>query len=191
MTLTVEDLTGYVERDFDADLTRFLTDRPALDDLDLSDVRPIEPFLARLPAPAAAALAAFDRLVRSGTLPEFLDVAEWSYGFDFAANDCGILDSDYETRLSDDDVYSIGADGGGNLWVVLTNGQVAIWFHEEEVLEEGTRFDNLDVFLWSYVRYEAVRDGTLDLAEVEADFLALGQDGALQPELGLLASMRA
>ncbi|GIM91350.1 hypothetical protein [Paractinoplanes toevensis] len=191
MTLTVEDLTGYVERDFDADLTLFLTDRPALDDLDLSDVRPIEPFLARLPAPAAAALAAFDRLVRSGTLPEFLDVAEWSYGFDFAANDCGILDSDYETRLSDDDVYSIGADGGGNLWVVLTNGQVAIWFHEEEVLEEGTRFDNLDVFLWSYVRYEAVRDGTLDLAEVEADFVALGQDGALQPELGLLASMRA
>jgi hypothetical protein len=191
VTLTVEDLTGYVERDLDADLTRYLTDRPLLDDLDLSDVRPIEPFLARLPAPAAAALAAFDRLVRSGTLPEFLDIAEWSYGFDFAANDCGILDSDYETRLSDDDVYSIGADGGGNLWVVLTNGQVAIWFHEEEVLEEGTRFDNLDVFLWSYVRYEAVRDGTLDLAEVEADFHALGQDGALQPELGLLASMRA
>jgi hypothetical protein len=26
-----------------------------------------------------------------------------------------IRDSDYETELTDDDVYSIGADGGGNL----------------------------------------------------------------------------
>ena len=190
MTLTVDDLNGYVERSLDADLARYLPDRDCLDDLDLSESRPIEPFLERLPAPAAAALAAFDRRVRSGELPEFLDIDDWSYGFDFAANDCGILDSDYETALTDDDVYSIGADGGGNLYVVLTTGQVAVWFHEEEVLEGHTRFDNLDVFLWSYVRYEAVREGTLRVTQVEADFEALGQDGALEPELGLLTSMR-
>jgi hypothetical protein len=189
--LTVADLSGYAERDLAADLARFLPDRPVLTDLDLDEARPIEPFLQRLPAPAAASLAAFDRLVCSGTMPEFLDIAEWSYGFDFAANECGILDSDYETELSEDDVYSIGADGGGNLYVVLAGGQVAVWFHEEEVLEEHTRFDNLDVFLWTCVRYEAVREGTLTLADVEADFEALGQDGALEPELGLLTTLRA
>ncbi|MFD0517032.1 hypothetical protein [Paractinoplanes durhamensis] len=191
MTLTVDDLTGYVERDLDADLARLLPDRPAITDIDLAEVRPIEPFLQRLPPAAASALAAFDRRIGSGTMPEFLDIADWSYGFDFAANECGILDSDYETALSDDDVYSIGADGGGNLYVVLASGQVAVWFHEEEVLEGHTRFDNLDVFLWCYVRYEAVRAGTLALADVEADFVSLGQAGALEPELGLLASMRA
>ncbi|MGW5379996.1 hypothetical protein ACWESM_31610 [Nocardia sp. NPDC003999] len=113
-----------------------------------------------------------------------------SYGFDFAGNNCGILDSDYETELTDGDVYSIGADGGGNLYVVLSNGQVAIWFHEEEVVEEGTRFDDLDVFLWSVVRYHAVRAGVLEREAVEADFLALGQDGALEPNLGLLRLMK-
>jgi hypothetical protein len=189
--LTVADLNGYAERDLAADLTRFLPDRPLLADLDLDETRPIEPFRQRLPAAAAAALTAFDRLVRSGTMPDFLDIAEWSYGFDFAANECGILDSDYETELSEDDVHSIGADGGGNLYLVLTSGQVAVWFHEEEVLEGHTRFDNLDVFLWSQVRYEAVRDGTLALADVAADFESLGQDGVLEPELGLLTTLRA
>jgi hypothetical protein len=190
VTLTVDDLNGYVERDLDADLARFFPDRPLIDDLDLAEVRPIEPFLQRLPEAAAASLAAFDRKVGAGTLRQFLDIADWSYGFDFAANECGILDSDYETALSDDDVYSIGADGSGSLYVVLTNGQVALWFHEEEVIEEHTRWDNLDVFLWSYVRYEAVREGTLTVADVEADFESLGQPGALEPELGLLTYLR-
>ncbi|WP_406230386.1 hypothetical protein [Nocardia sp. NBC_01009] len=108
-------------------------------------------------------MAAFDRRVRSGRLPQFLDILSWCYGFDFAGNNCGIRDSDYITELTDDDVYSIGADGGGNLYVVLTNGLVAVWFHEEEVVEGGKRFDNLDVFLWSFVRYRAVRAGKLAL----------------------------
>ena len=73
---------------------------------------------------------------------------------------------------------------------VLTNGQVGVWFHEEEVVEGGTRFDNLDVFIWSAVRYRAVREGRLDRAAVEADFLALGQDGALEPEVGMLKYMK-
>ncbi|MFE5218236.1 hypothetical protein ACFRC1_27475 [Streptomyces sp. NPDC056626] len=72
---------------------------------------------------------------------------------------------------------------------MLTSGRVAVWSHEEEVIEAGTQFDNLDVFVWSIVRYHAVRAGILDLAAVEDDFRALGQPGALAPGVGLLAAM--
>ncbi|WP_040810631.1 hypothetical protein [Nocardia concava] len=187
MTLAVADLVGYADRDLDTDLLRWFPDAEPV--RVTAETRSVAPFLERLEPVHAAALAAFDRRVRSGRMPQFLDIFDWSYGFDFAGNDCGILDSDYETELTDDDVYSIGADGGGNLYVVLTNGQVAVWFHEENVVEGGTRFDNLDVFLWTYVRYRAVRAGKLAREDVEADFRALGQDGALTPNLGLLHSM--
>ncbi|MFC9996676.1 hypothetical protein [Nocardia sp. NPDC127526] len=188
MPLTTADLAGYIDRDLDADLTRWF---PDAEPVDLpAETRPVAPFLDRLTPSDAAALSALDRRVRSGRFPQFLDMFDWSYGFDFAENDCSILDSDYTTELTDDDVYTIGADGGGNLYAVLTNGQVAVWFHEEEVLEGGTRFDNLDVFLWSFVRYRAVRAGKLPLAAVEADFLSLAQDGAVTPDLGLLSHMR-
>ncbi|MCP2315693.1 hypothetical protein APR12_001026 [Nocardia amikacinitolerans] len=188
MTLTLADLVGYTDRDLDADLARWFPDATPVQVPE--QTRPVTPFLARLAPADAAALAALDRRVRSGRLPQFLDIFSWSYGFDFGENGCGLLDSDYTTELADDDVYSIGADGGGNLYVVLTNGQVAVWFHEEEVLEGGTRFDNLDVFLWSFVRYRAVRAGKLARSAVEADFVALGQDGALEPNLGLLNYMK-
>ncbi|WP_431976641.1 hypothetical protein [Micromonospora haikouensis] len=189
MTLTPDDLVGYVANGLDADLARWFADRPPV--TVPAGTRPVAPMLDRLPPTAATALAAFDQRVRSGRMPQFLDIYDWSYGFDFAGNDCGILDADYETTLTDDDVYSIGADGGGNLHVVLATGQVGLWFHEEEVVEGATRFDNLDVFAWSVVRYHAVRAGVLDRAAVEADFLSLGQDGALEPEVGLLRSMKA
>ncbi|MBW6435803.1 hypothetical protein KZ829_18845 [Actinoplanes hulinensis] len=185
MPVTVERLAGYGERDFDADLARWFPDRPSVA---LSNqIRPVAPFLERLPGGAAAALEGFDRKVRSGTLPRVLDVSDDSYGFEFADNGCDILDSDYETALSDDDVWSIGFDGGGNYYVVLTNGQVAVWFHEEQVIEADTRFDNLDVFLYAIVRYQAVRAGVLNRADVEADLRALGQPGIDHPDVGLLA----
>lgn len=188
MSLTVDQLTGYGERDLDADLARWFPGAPRVD-VPVS-TRPVAPFLVKLPPDAATALAAFDRRVRSGILPGgFLGIYDWSYAFDFAANDCQILDSDYETELSDDDVWSLGADGGGNYYVMLANGRVAVWFHEEEVIEAETQFDNLDVFLWSVVRHQAVRAGVLDLAAVEADFHALGQPGVLAEGTGLLASL--
>ncbi|MFF7295985.1 hypothetical protein [Streptomyces sp. NPDC008265] len=187
MSLLVDHLTGYVERDLDADLARWFPDAPPV--AIPAPIRPVEPFLARLPGDAATALAAFDRRVRSGTMRQCLDVHDWSYAFDFAANDCAVLDSDYETELGDEDVWSLGADGGGNLYMMRANGRVAVWFHEEEVLEEGTDFDNLDVFVWSAVRYRAVRAGVLDLAAVEADFRSLAQPGVLAPEVGLLAGL--
>ncbi|NEA47850.1 hypothetical protein [Streptomyces sp. SID10815] len=187
MALTVDHVAGYVERGLDADLARWFPAAPGTDIP--ASTRPVEPFLARLPAGSATALAGFDRRVRSGAVPASLDIHDWSYGFDFAANDCRILDCDYETELGDDDVWSVGADGGGNYYVVLTSGRVAVWFHEEEVIEAGTQFDNVDVFVWSIVRYHAVRAGVLELAAVEADFHALGQPGALAPGLGLLAAL--
>lgn len=186
MTLTVADLIGYVERDLDGDVARWLAgeDRVAVP----ADTRPVTPFAARLAPADAAALSGLDRRVRAGTFPQILDAYDWSYGFDFAGNEVGLADSD-GTELTDDDVYAIGADGGGNYYVVLTNGQVVVWFHEEEALEADTRFDNLDVFVWSTVRFAAVRAGALSVADVEADFRALGQPGALHPELGLLARL--
>ncbi|MDP9796747.1 hypothetical protein J2S43_005259 [Catenuloplanes nepalensis] len=188
MTLTVADLTGYVERDLDADVARWLAaeDRVVVP----ASTRPVAPFAARLSPADAAALTGLDRRVRAGAFPQILDAYDWSYGFDFAANGARIVDSDYETELIDDDVFAIGADGGGNYLVVLTNGQVAVWFHEEEVLEADTRFDNLDVFIWSMVRFAAVRAGTLPVTEVEADFRALAQPGAVHPEFGLLTRMK-
>ncbi|MBZ3905850.1 MULTISPECIES: hypothetical protein [Streptomyces] len=187
MSLTVEQLTGYVERDLDADLARWFPDGPRVEIP--ASTRPVEPFLARLPPAAATALASFDRRVRSGTLARFFDIDEWSYAFDFAKNDAVILDTDYETELSDDDVWSLGADGSGNHFVVLTSGRIAVWFHEEQVIEADTQYDGLDVFLWSLVRYHAVRAGVLHRADVEDDFRSLAQPGALAPEIGLLAYM--
>jgi hypothetical protein len=188
VTLTPDDLIGYAERDLDADIARWF---PSADPAEVpGTTRSIEHLLDRLPPAGAAALAGFDRRVREGRIPALFDIAEWSYGFAFAAGGCRILDSDYETELTDDDVFTIAADGGGNLWTVLANGQVAVWFHEEEVLEGGTRFDHLDVFLWSLVRYHAVRRGVLNRSDVEADFRSLGQDGALAEDLGLLAGMK-
>ncbi|WP_033342461.1 hypothetical protein [Catenuloplanes japonicus] len=188
MTLTVADLTGYVERDLDADLARWLPGASAVSVP--ADTRPVAPLAARMSPADAAALTGLDRRVRTGTFPQMLDMYDWSYGFDFEANDCGILDSDYETELTDDDVYALGADGDGNYYVVLENGQVAVWFHEEEVLEAGTRFDNLDVFLWHVVRCAAVRAGALTRADVEDDFRALAQDGALAEPFGLLHRLK-
>ncbi|SDT79865.1 hypothetical protein [Actinoplanes derwentensis] len=188
MTLTPDDLIGYVERDLDADIARWFPDAERAEVP--VETRSIDRLVGLLPASGAAALTAFDQRVRVGRVPAVFDVSDWSYGFDFAGNDCGIVAADYETEISGDDVFTLAADGSGNLWTLLADGQVAVWFHEEEVLEEGTRFDHLDVFLWSLVRYHAVRQGRLSLAEVKADFLALGQGGMVAPELGMLTYLK-
>ncbi|MCF2526509.1 hypothetical protein [Yinghuangia soli] len=189
MSLTLAGLTGYIDRDLDADLARWFPDAPRVDVP--AETPPIAPFLAKLPAEAATALAAFDRRVRSGDLAYFLDIEDWSYAFDFEDNGCQILDTDYETEIPSEDVWSLGADGGGNYYVVLTDGRVALWFHEEEVIEADTHFDTVDAFVWSLVRYRAIRNGALALADVEADFHSLAQPGVLAPQLGLLATLKA
>ncbi|MDI1460755.1 hypothetical protein QEZ54_07245 [Catellatospora sp. KI3] len=189
MALTLDHIYGYVENGLDDDLARWFPSAPRVSLP--ATTRAVEPFLSRLPSGAAASLAAFDRRVRSGSMADFLDIADWSYGFDFTANECDLLDADYTTTtVSGDDVWSIGADGSGSYHVVLASGQVALWFHEEQVIEGHTRFDNLDVFVWSVVRYRAVRAGALDLASVENDFRALAQPGVLADEVGLLAMLR-
>ncbi|MFE9787710.1 hypothetical protein ACFYO7_20245 [Nocardia salmonicida] len=99
MTLT---LVGYTDRGLDADLARRLSDEsePVVVS---AETRSVEPFLEKLGPVDAAALAAFDRRVRSGRLPQFLDIFDWSYAFDFAGNGCKILDADYTTELTDED----------------------------------------------------------------------------------------
>lgn len=185
MPVKIEELAGYIEHGLDDDLQRWFPDAPRVEVP--ASTPPVAPFLARLPPDAAAALAAFDRRARSGAMAEFMDIDEDVYGFDFYANDCQILDTDYETQIPGEDIWSLAADGGGNHYVVLPSGRVAVWFHEEEVIEADTQYDNLDVFMWCLVRYRAVRTGVLDLASVEPDFRALAQPGALAPEIGLLA----
>ncbi|MEV6348397.1 hypothetical protein [Actinoplanes sp. NPDC051851] len=179
MPLNLDDLSGYTVTALAADLDRWFADEERVDVG--SDIRPVTDFLQLLPSADAAALAAFDTLVRSGRLAQFMDVYDWSYGFDFAANDCAVHGAEH--------VWALAADGSSNLYVVLPDGSIRIWFHEEETLEEGTGFDNLDVFLWTMVRYRATLDGSLELAEVEDDLRALGQPGVLHAELGLLASL--
>ncbi|MEV7414780.1 hypothetical protein [Streptomyces sp. NPDC089919] len=187
MGLRVEQVAGYAERELDGDLARWFAGAPRA--AVPARVRPVEPFLARLPQAAATALAALDLRVRTGALPAALGIEDWSYAFEFEANGCQVLDTDYATELPDADVWSVGADGSGNYFVVLTDGRVAVWFHEEEVIEAGTHFDDLDVFLWTIVRYHAVKAGVLTLAEIEQDLRDLAQPGVLAPDIGLLASL--
>lgn len=57
VTLTRDDLAGYVERDLDADLARWFADRPLVTVPE--ETRPVAPFLERLAPASAAALSAF------------------------------------------------------------------------------------------------------------------------------------
>jgi hypothetical protein len=179
VAITLADLTGYIERDLDAELARWFPDAPRV--TIAPTVRPVEPFLARLPADAARALEAFDRRVRAGTLARIwgLDItSHWSYGFDFAANEVEVLDEDGEVDITDD-VWCLALDGGGNHYVVLTSGRVAVWNHEEGTIEGHTDFDNIDVFLWSMVRVAALHSRVLGYPDIEPDIDALAQRGAL------------
>jgi hypothetical protein len=54
-----------------------------------------------------------------------------------------------------------------------------VWNHEESRIEHHTQFDDIDVFLWSMVRIGALRAGVIGYPDVEADFDALAQPGAL------------
>ncbi|MEU7820327.1 hypothetical protein [Catellatospora sp. NPDC049133] len=71
MTLTLDHLAGYVDRDLDADLAHWYADAPTV--RIPAEVRAVEPFLAKLPPLAAAVLSAFDRRGRSGAMPQFLN----------------------------------------------------------------------------------------------------------------------
>jgi hypothetical protein len=57
MPITVDQLTGYGERDLDADLARWFPERPTVQLT--TAIRPVAPFAARLPPDAGAALEAY------------------------------------------------------------------------------------------------------------------------------------
>lgn len=181
MSTNLAELTGYVEQDLDADLAYwFPGERPVSI---ASTIRPVEPFLARLPVDAARALESLDRKVRGGTLTAIptLDIAEdWSYGFDFIANGVELFheDDEDETDVAGE-VWCLGLDGDGNQYVVLASGRVALWNHEEGVIERDSQFNSIDVFLWTMVRVSALRAGILRYADIEPEFNALGQQAPL------------
>jgi hypothetical protein len=180
MPMTPERLAEYIARDLDADLARWF---PDADRVSIAPtVRPAAPFAARLPADAAEVLLAFDAKVRSGTLASLyrLDLLEdWTYGFDFAAHDITVLDAERETDIAAD-VWSLATDGAGNHYVLLTNGQVALWICDESGLEEGGAvFEGLDALLWWKVRAAAVNQGMLTWSDVEPELVALQRAGVL------------
>ncbi|MFF5173317.1 hypothetical protein ACFY3U_11845 [Micromonospora sp. NPDC000089] len=63
MAINLDDLSGYVERDLDADLARWFSDRSRAPVPE--ETRPVAPMLDRLPPTSAAALAAVEADFRS------------------------------------------------------------------------------------------------------------------------------
>jgi len=180
MALRPERLVGYIARDLESDLARWL---PDAERVSVSPgVRPVAPFAARMPGGAAQVLLDFDAKVRSGALASLyrLNICdEWTYGFDFASHGVEVLDADRETDIAAD-VWSLATDGGGNHYVLLTNGQVALWIHDEGGLEEGgAGFDGLDALLWWKVRAAAVHRGVLTWSDVEPELVALQEAGVI------------
>jgi hypothetical protein len=178
MPIKLKDLEGYVERDMDADTAKWFADAERVSIAD--SIVPVAPFLKTLPKHAATTLASFDAKIRGGKFPAIpcLDIMDdWTYGFDFVKNGVEVIDGDGNDVASK--VWSLALDGGGNHYIQLTNGKVAIWFHEESSIEEHTQFDNLDVFLWSMIRLGAVRKKKLAKQDIANDFEILAQPGAL------------
>ncbi|MFE0703995.1 hypothetical protein [Streptomyces sp. NPDC058872] len=186
LPVTADRLSGYTERDLDGDLARWF---PRLERMS-PVVRQVSPFLAKLPPDAARALVSFDTRVRSGQMPNFIDEnwPEGDYGFDFRAEGAeDLLAGNPEEAVSADDVWPLGVDGGGNRYLMMTNGRVMAWDHSGGVEGyEWSGFSSMDVFLWAMVRYRAVVTGVLPADEVRADFVAMGEPGISNPVLGLL-----
>jgi hypothetical protein len=138
--------------------------------------RPVDEFLAPLPAATAAALAHWDNLAWVGAIPDmFLFEEGGMYGFDFTANDVEVYDGgvDVSARL-----WMLGHDGGGNGYCVLPSGEVGIWNHETNEIEQHNRFPSLDSFAWALVRVSAIEAGTLDRDDPEvADLMDSQVDG--------------
>lgn len=178
MPLSLSQIDGYVERGLDADAAKWFADAARVSIAD--SIPPVNAFAAKLPAKASKSLLAFDAKVRGGKFPTVpcLDIMDdWTYGFDFVKNGVEVLDGDGNDVAAD--VWTLALDGGGNHYLQLPNGKVAVWNHEESSIEDHTQFEDLDVFLWSMLRLGAVRAKKLAKADIAGDFEALAQPGAL------------
>jgi len=177
--MKIESLSGYTKKGLSDDLAKWFVDAERCEVAE-GGIRSLAGFLKHLDESHHASMTAFDALVRGGKWPSVsgLDIMDdWTYGFDFAKNDVNVLDEDGE-EVDRESVYSLGCDGGGNHYVVLKDGRVVVWNHEEDSIEGHTQFANLDVFLWVLLRVAAVDDGKLDKAAIEKDIRALKQGGA-------------
>ena len=126
--------------------------------------------------PAARALAGWDELARAGTIPDVYRFEQGDrYGFDFAAAGVPVFVGGTNVAA---DVWALGHDGGGNVYLVTTSGAVRIWNHETYALEPANRsgFTSLDAFAWALVRLAAVDARRLTAADLRAA-LAAGDAG--------------
>ncbi len=149
----------YVAKHMDDDTARWLGGEhmQAVDE----DVRPVTEFLATLPSDAARVLKEWDRRARAGTIPFVIALEDYQYGDDLAA--AGIpVTADGEEMSSR--VWSLGHDGGGNLYLVLPSGKVQVWDHETEKLCK-IAFPSLDAFAWALVLQAAADKGSVSREE--------------------------
>ncbi len=177
--MKIESLAGYTQKGLSGDVAEWFADAERCE-VDEEGIRPLAGFLKHLDKRHHASMKAFDALVRGGKWPSIsgLDIMDdWTYGFDFAKNDVNVLDEEGE-EVDRESVYSLGCDGGGNHYMVVEDGRVVVWNHEEDSIEGHTQFASLDVFLWVMLRLAAVEDGKLAQSAVEKDIRSLKQGGA-------------
>lgn len=174
------DLSGYlVGGEFDEDVRRWgLEDsRPFVPP---SKVQPPASFADRLPYESAReSLKVLAERVAADKFPYLRNFGvDHSFGLDFAAReDLECLDSNFEKDRSSE-VFPLASDGGGNVFCLMSDGTVSIWNHEEENVEEHTRFSSLDETLWCLLRVEALGQDKLHLDEVRDTFESLESGGA-------------
>ncbi|MBX3229393.1 MAG: hypothetical protein KIT84_17755 [Labilithrix sp.] len=120
---------------------------------------PPEAFLAKLPADARRAFDALHARLKNGSFPELYDFnVEW--GHDTS-----------EFRNVEPDAFAMANDGAGNYWLVCPDGTVRTWCHEEGgLMEDHNGFTSLDDAFACFVRYAAVREENVSLAEVRGVF---------------------
>ncbi|MEM9191025.1 MAG: hypothetical protein AAGF12_17700, partial [Myxococcota bacterium] len=186
----------YAESSLAADMARLVPDGEINDFLSwraeqvAKGRRPLDPdeFSAQLRPEARGAFSAWWELVRSG---EFRDPSGFAllFGYNLSADGVAL-------KLDGEDIsegaFPLGADMGGNFFVLLSDGAVVIWNHEEDTVEEHTRFPSLDAFAWTLLHVHAAGEEQLAfdevlavLGECEADTGPYWMLEELAEELGL------
>lgn len=177
--MKIASLAGYVQKGLTDDAKKWFAKTERCEVAD-EKIRKLSTFLAHLDEEHHATMKALDAMIRGKKFPSIqgVDISDdWTYGFDFAKNDVEILDEDGEP-VDAASVWSLACDGGGNHYMVTSDGRVVVWNHEEGNIEGHTQFANLDVFFWVMLRLAAIEDGKLQKKDVEKEIRSLKQGGA-------------
>ena len=131
-------------------------------------------FAKRLEGRAAESLLALAQIVQSGAFRDTNDFA-LDFGYDLAGDGVEIL---LDGQNVTSDVFSLGNDMSGNVFLVLPDGRVGIWSPNEGTVEEHTRFPSLDALIWTLVHVHAATEAHLEFHDVHAVL------GKFEPETG-------